>query len=311
MNMQEDDPSDAIRMDRLLSMLRRLSGVQGATAQALAVEHGVSTRTIQRDLIFLRESNFPIESLGRGLGHRLDPQFGLPAQALSSQEILPMVLGGQLFGPAGQREALSKLRNYVIDGVDKLLTFEMEGRVKQPVQPAQGLEWLELVSMAIVQKRSVKLLYASSEGVPGWRWIDPHTLFLRNSIWYVDAYDLEKRETRTFRLNRIQQFEALPLGQVGEYQPTQGFHPWDFGKLPAVRARLRLTARLRAWLVENPIHPSQQWTGNKVFYEVKDRQAFIRWFLGLDGATLLGDDELLAVLDKQVRAISGRHKLPL
>lgn len=120
--MQDDDPSDALRLDRLLSMLRRLSGVQGATAQALAAQHGVSARTIQRDLTFLRESKFPIESLGRGLGYRLDPQFGLPAQALSTTEVLPMVLGGQLFGLAGQREALSKLRNYVVNGVEKLLT---------------------------------------------------------------------------------------------------------------------------------------------------------------------------------------------
>lgn len=308
--MQDDDQSDALRLDRLLSMLRRLSGVQGATAQALAAEHGVTTRTVQRDLSFLRESNFPIESLGRGLGYRLDPQFGLPAQALSTPEVLPMVLGGQLFGLASQREALSKLRNYVVNGVEKLLTSEMEGKVKQPGQAAQGLEWLELVSLAIVQKRSAKLLYASSEGLPRWRWVDPHTLFLRNAVWYVEAFDLEKREARTFRLSRIQQFETLGLGQVGEYQSTEGFHPWDFGKQAPVEARLRLTPRLSAWLLENPVHPSQWLRGDKVVYEVKDRQAFIRWFMGLDGATLLGDTELLMVLGKQVKAVSDRHKLP-
>lgn len=305
--MFPDDPSEVARLERLLAMLRQLSGVQGATAKALAAEHGVSIRTIQRDLVFLRESAFPIENLGRGLGHRLSPQFRLPPQALNTQDILPMVLGGQLFGQAGQRAALTKLRNYVVNGVEKLITFELEGRVSQPEHPAQGLEWLEPVSLAIVQKRAAKLLYANPDECPRWRWVDPHTLFLRNSIWYVDAYDHEKRATRTFRLNRIQKLEVLRQGQLGEYQPTQGFHPWDFGNEEPIEARVHLSSKLRAWLVENPPHPSQRWDGDDVLYTIRERDVFARWVLGLDGATLKGPPCLIRALLDRIRKISTEH----
>ena len=56
-----------------------------------------------------------------------------------------------------------------------------------------------------MKKRSPGLgfSYSDREGPPSQRRVEPHGLLVEPPVWYVLARDVDKREPRTFRMDRI------------------------------------------------------------------------------------------------------------
>lgn len=300
----------ATRFSRLIDLLHQLRSPEGRTVVSLAQQYGLSERSLIRDIRLLQESLFPIEELGRHRGYRLSPEFRLQPQALQAEELLPLVLGAQLLG--GRRAALGKLRNYVVNGIERRLTDELPDRVL-PLQ--RDIEWLEPLSRAIVGRLRVEIDYRSADEVePGRRLIEPATLFLRNETWYVDAFEVAAGKFKTFRLNRISAVRISQEVAGSERRPAEEaeFHPWDLANAEPTEAELEVGERLLQWLRENPAHPSQRLDGNRVTYRVVAAEPFVRWVMGLSEARLLGSPALLAELRARIRQLQesylrGKH----
>ena len=301
----------ATRFSRLIDLLHKLRSPEGKTVASLAQEYGLSERSLIRDIRLLQESHFPIEELGRHRGYRLSPEFRLQPQALLADELLPLVLGAQLLG--GRRAALGKLRNYVVNGIERRLTDELPDRVLPFSGEGRGLEWLEPLSRAIVARLRVDIDYRSSDEMePGQRVIEPATLFLRSGNWYVDAFELAAEKFKTFRLSRI---SGVRLQQeVARYprRPAQEaeFHPWDLAESEPAEAELEVGEGLAQWLQENPAHPSQRLEGTRVRYRVRAAEPFVRWVLGLSEARLLGPEALLSALRQRIRQLQDCYSTP-
>lgn len=300
---------ERVYLERILEMLKYLAKPCGHTAAQLGTLLGLSRRTVLRYFEVLRQAEVPLEDLGRGRGYRVHKDYRAPVQALTAADILPMILGVQVWGSQNQVRALGRLQSFVANGSERSLATKLSDHLVVDEQPPQLTQVLEMISMAMVQGCQLEIDYESSSGKADGqstkRVIEPLSLFLRSSVWYVDAFDYRREELRTFRTSRIQSATA---GGQAKHLPDRrllkgGFHPWDIGLDDCV-ARLSVDDKLLIWLQENPPHPSQTVNRSEVTYQIKGSRAFLRWVLSLEGCRLLGSDALLANLQVMVKQLA-------
>jgi predicted DNA-binding transcriptional regulator YafY len=196
-----------------------LRGREATTAAELAEELGVSRRTLLRDLAALRQRGLPIRGeAGPGGGVRLDRDRGLAAVHLSLPEIVAIWLGaplsratsglpwGEAAGsamvkllsslPASKARALRALCRRVIVGQPASATIRAGAAAAPP-------ELLRLFEEAFSNGLGLGFHYTDREGRITQRRVEPHGLLLEPPVWYVLPRDIEKREPRTFRMDRI------------------------------------------------------------------------------------------------------------
>ena len=109
--MVSNDPARS-RVLRLDSLRVLLADRDVTTAGDLAADLGVSLRTVQRDLVTLRDLGMPIESdRGRGGGIRLEPGWSLGRVHLNESEALGMLLSLTIAEKIGSPLLLEDLRS--------------------------------------------------------------------------------------------------------------------------------------------------------------------------------------------------------
>lgn len=209
------------------------------TVKDLAHEHGVSTRTIARDLSLMREQGMQIDAdRGRGGGVRLDPNWGvgrvnlaygeavdlLISIAVAEQMKSPMFLANlgavrrQLvasFSPQ-KRSQVNRLKSRILIGVTAS-TFVQASAKAPPKRVVQTLH------QAFVDQEVLEITYQREDGQTSARQIEPHYLLLKYPIWYVVAFDHLRHGPRTFRCDRIQ--SANRVGGAFRLRPKQDFGP--------------------------------------------------------------------------------------
>jgi predicted DNA-binding transcriptional regulator YafY len=214
----------ASRMDRLDLLARVLRDRPGITARELADELGVSMRSVFRDLDTLRDRGIPVESSrGRGGGMRLRGNWGLGRVLLGREEALCTLLGlavaerlgfplftgdvararrkiGDAF-PTEERRRLAPLRERVFVG--QPASAAVRASYAQPEASA-----MRRLQVAFVESRVVTATYVREDGERALRRLEPHALVINAPAWYLLAVDLERRATRTFRLDRFSAVEV-------------------------------------------------------------------------------------------------------
>lgn len=74
---------------------------------------------------------------------------------------------------------------------------------------------LTALSSAIAEQRVVSFRYTPAGAAPGRRLVEPYKLVSTGRRWYLAAWDLERRDWRTFRMDRCQ---SIPSSR-GRYFP--------------------------------------------------------------------------------------------
>lgn len=189
------------------------------TVRDLALQHGVSARTIARDLALMREQGMQIDAdRGRGGGLRLDRQWGVGWVNLSYSEAVdllisiavaeqmnsPMFLANlgsvrrQLvasFSP-DKRNKVERLKSRILIGVTAS-TYVQSSASAPPKRVVQALH------QAFVDQEVLEIRYQREDGETSGRQIEPHYLLLKYPIWYVVAFDHLRKGPRTFRCDRM------------------------------------------------------------------------------------------------------------
>ncbi len=200
------------------------------TVGDLAAQHGVSERTIARDLMLMRDQGLPIDSdRGRGGGVRLDRNWGVGRLNLSYAEAVdllisisvaeqmksPMFLANlgsvrrQLvasFSPE-KRQKVDRLKARILIGVTAS-TYVQAG-VTAPAKPI-----VQTLHQAFMDQEALAIRYQSEDGAITERRVEPHYLVLAYPVWYVIAHDHLRDAPRTFRCDRI-----LAADLTGEHFP--------------------------------------------------------------------------------------------
>jgi predicted DNA-binding transcriptional regulator YafY len=200
--------------ERVLTLLGLLQRRRVWTGPELADRLGVTPRTVRRDVDRLRALGYPVHaSQGVGGGYQLGPGKDLPPLLLDDEEAIATVVsllagaGGAdgVDGGAGGAalRALTKLDRVLPtrlrDEVRALSgSVESFGPGRAPVDP----EVLMTLARACRDEVEAGFDYPSGSGVRRRR-VEPHRLVASERRWYLLAYDLDRDDWRSFRVDRM------------------------------------------------------------------------------------------------------------
>lgn len=203
---------------RILQLLGLLQSRRMWSGPDLAERLGVTTRSVRRDIDRLRELGYPVQaSTGHGGGYQLGAGAALPPLLLDADEAvavavcLRLAAGGSVAGVGESAlRALSKLdqvmparlRSQVAAVHDTTVTLTPDA--ESPVDPAV----LMTLARACRDREHVTAGYVDRAGTPSNRRLEPYQLVTTGRRWYLLAYDRDRTDWRSLRLDRMRDVHA-------------------------------------------------------------------------------------------------------
>ena len=209
---------------RLLSLLSLLQSRRQWSGGELADRLEVGPRTIRRDVDRLRRLGYPIDAVqGAAGGYRLGAGAGLPPLLLDDEEAVAIAVGLRTAvsdGVAGIEEtsvrALSKLERLLPERVRRRVHALSAATVAYPASgPVADPETLLTIALACRDQLRLRFAYRSHADETSRRLVEPVGLVHTGRRWYFVAWDMDRLDWRTFRVDRI---EPQP-------DPGRSFHP--------------------------------------------------------------------------------------
>ena len=205
-----------MKINRLFEMIYLLMDRKRMTAKELAEHFEVSQRTILRDIDALSQAQIPIyTSQGKGGGIGIMDHYVLNKTVLSEEEQNKILFALQSLRATEQLEideTLSRIatlfqkrnKEWVVIDFTRWNSKE-EDQIK-----------FKCLKEAILSENLVTFSYASSYGKVEKRKGVPLQFVFKSKAWYLQAYSIEKRDYRSFKLNRISNIEVLNEKWEGE-----------------------------------------------------------------------------------------------
>ncbi|MFE5804642.1 helix-turn-helix transcriptional regulator [Streptomyces sp. NPDC056491] len=213
-----------MRADRLVSLVLLLRQRGRLTADTLAGELGVSTRTVLRDIEALSAAGVPVYAeRGRHGGFALLPGFRTELTGLNHDETVALLTAGSGRGEQvfGLGSALASAMRKVVDALPEghratasdaarrfLVEPETDLLSRRPVtDEVPGPTMIE-VRRAVLAGHKLRIHYEATGRPPQWRTVDPIGLVTVRDRVYLLA--TRAGEDRTYRLSRVLAAEELP-----------------------------------------------------------------------------------------------------
>lgn len=229
--MRTDSTSRALQ---LLSLLQTHSFWPCAE---LAARLGVTERTVRRDLDRLRELGYPVDSIsGRYGGYRLAAGAHLPPLILDDEEAVAVSIGLRHAAEAAV-SGIEETSLRALAKIEALLPYRLRRRVSALHSSVASLrravdddiihpESLSVFAVACRDHEHVRFDYLRSDGESSGQRVEPHQLVTAGRRWYLVAWDGDRRDWRTFRLDRIR--EPRPVGSHFTPRTIPGGDAADF-----------------------------------------------------------------------------------
>jgi len=251
---------------RLISLILLLQSKPNRKAAELALELGVSVRTVHRYFEMLDELGIPLFSeRGPNGGFSLVRGYKMPPLILSPDEAVAVGLGatlveemwGALYRDAA-RGALAKLDALLPEDQRSEIAWARRSLVSAGLRRAELgsiQDTLETLRQAIRETRRVSLTYeALSRAEPTCREFDLYALAFRWGHWYAAGYCHLRHALRLLRVDRIREVKVLEM----HYEIPAGFDPRAFldaeaQPAPAVLARLRFAPQAAGFVRDSSI----------------------------------------------------------
>ncbi|MFI8963875.1 helix-turn-helix transcriptional regulator [Streptomyces sp. NPDC053493] len=213
-----------MRADRLVSLVLLLRRHGRLTADTLARELEVSTRTVLRDIEALSAAGVPVYAeRGRHGGFALLPGFRTELTGLSHDETLALLTAGSGRGEQvfGLGPALASALRKVVDALPETHRTSADDAARRIlVDPETDLlsrrlvvdevpdSTMSVVRRAVLAGHKLRIRYAATGQAPGWRTVDPVGLVTVRDRGYLLA--TRAGADRTYRLSRVSAAEELP-----------------------------------------------------------------------------------------------------
>lgn len=320
-----------MRADRLVSLVLLLRQRGRLTAEAMAKELEVSTRTVLRDIEALSVAGVPVYAeRGRHGGFSLLPGFRTELTGLNHDEAVALLAayagrGEQVLGlgaalasamrkvvdalPADHQVAVtSAARRFLVDPETDLLSRRL---ARDAVPDAT----LVAVRRAVLAGHRLRIHYASRGQSPRWCTVDPIGLVTVRDKGYLLA--TESGADRTMRMSRIHAAEELP-------EPAQRPDEVDLAEVwaqrcarflsedhLAVKVRVSPTRRdelldmAEAVRAEDP--DPGGWLRLEVTFQDLWHAEWAMWQLGPD-VEALAPQELRSSLHARARTVADRYR---
>ncbi|MFD5161568.1 helix-turn-helix transcriptional regulator [Streptomyces hawaiiensis] len=213
-----------MRADRLVSLVLLLRQRGRLTADTLARELEVSTRTVLRDIEALSAAGVPVYAeRGRHGGFALLPGFRTELTGLNHDEALALLTAGSRRGEQvfGLGSALSSAMRKVVDALpESHQATASDAAQRFLVEPETDLLSRRVVTeevpdttmyeirRAVLAGHKLRIHYAATGAPPQWRTVDPIGLVTVRDRGYLLA--TRSGADRTYRLSRVSAAEELP-----------------------------------------------------------------------------------------------------
>lgn len=206
-------------LERMMRMHARLKAGRYPNCRKLADELEVSSKTVQRDIDFMRyRLGLPIEYDQLHFGfYYTEPVSSFPNIEISEGELVALYVGqkalAQYKGTSFEAPLSTAFRK-ITDGLrdtlsvtwsdlDSAISFRSTGRTVADVRV------FEQLSHAVFKQVEVRFEY-KKPGATRYeqRYVQPYHLGCVENLWYLFAFDMDRAELRTFALPRIRNVRA-------------------------------------------------------------------------------------------------------
>jgi proteasome accessory factor B len=302
-------------LERMLRIHQALQSAQYPNASGLAVELEVSTKSVHRDLEFMRDRlGLPVEYDGSRRGYAYTEEVsGFPTLQITEGELFALLVAEralqQYRGTNFERPLASAFRKLAASLPDtvSINLADWEGTIsfRTSAEPILDLGRFDQLSKATAQRRQVRLEYRKAgQRAVETRVVDPYHLANINGEWFLFAYCHLRRDIRTFVPARIQKVELTGKRFVPSRRFSLAQRLRDsFGVITGAgeyEVVVRFAEAVADYLREKRWHPSQ------TLRELPDGQVELRfrlssltevqrWILSWGGrARVLSPPELVA-----------------
>jgi predicted DNA-binding transcriptional regulator YafY len=239
----------ALRLLSLLQARRTWSG------QELIDRLKVSERTLRRDIERLRELGYPVRATsGPAGGYQLEAGANIPPLLLDDDEAVAIAMG-LLTAAGGTISGIEETSVRALSKLEKVLPPRIRKRVSMlqaavvPIVRAWvtvDAEILTTVASACRDHERLRFDYRSFEGQRTERHVEPHQLVSLHQKWYLLAFDRERDDWRTFRLDRVERPRATKFGFTPREIPGGDAAEYVTQSLRSRPMRFQVTATLHA-----------------------------------------------------------------
>ncbi|TXS57728.1 helix-turn-helix transcriptional regulator [Streptomyces sp. t39] len=212
---------------RLLHLLSLLQTPREWPGSELAERLTVSPRTIRRDIDRLRDLGYPVEATkGAVGGYRLVAGTAMPPLLLDDEEAVAIAVGLR----AGAGHAIEGIEEAAVRALAKLeqvLPSRLRHRVAilqaatLPLTRGDGAtidpQILTAIAGTVTGQERLRFAYRAGDGAETKRLVEPYRLVSTGWRWYLVAYDLQREDWRTFRVDRVTE----PFATGARFTPRQ------------------------------------------------------------------------------------------
>jgi proteasome accessory factor B len=320
-------PKSRPPLERMMRIHTAIQSGRHPNATALAAELEVSTKTVQRDLEFMRDRmGLPLLFDYRLNGYRYtEPVEAFPTLQITEGELFALLVAEkalqQYRGTHFEKPLLSafkKMASSLPDTVSlNLSDWDQSISFRTSAEPILKLDIFDALAQATAKHRQLALTYRKpgSRGTEQ-RVVDPYHLANINGEWFLFAFDHLRQDIRTFVPARVR---AATLTGKTFTRPAKfslekrlrdsfGVHSGE-GDFEVV---LRFTGFAADYIREKRWHPSQQLKELKDGVELRLRlSSFIevqRWIMGWGGnVKVIAPKELIASVRGTAQKLLADH----
>ena len=202
---------------RLLKLLSLLQARRDWPGGELAERLGVSGRTIRRDVERLRELGYPVDAVtGPAGGYRLHAGTAMPPLLLDDDEAVAIAVGLRTAAGASVT-GIEETSIRALVKLEQILPSHLRRRVNAigsvlATLPASGPtvdpEALTTIAGACRDRERLRFAYRSRDAQDSRRHVEPLSLVNLGRRWYLVAWDCDRGDWRTFRVDRIERPRA-------------------------------------------------------------------------------------------------------
>lgn len=236
--------------ERVLRLLALLQSRPSWTASDLAVELRVTDRSVRRDVERLRALGYPVRATAGvgggyqlGAGTRLPPLLFHDEEAIATAVSLRLASGSTIAGSAeASLRALAKL-DQVMPPRLRAEVRAVYGAMETLVGPGIEIDADTLMVLARACRDAVRVRfrYPGSDGEDRERTTEPVRLVVAGHRWYLMAWDVDREDWRTFRLDRMGDVTA----STWRFRPRDYPDPISYVQRAVTEAPYRYLARVR------------------------------------------------------------------
>ena len=262
---------------RTLSLLSLLQSRARWPAAELAQRLGSSTRTLRRDAQRLRTLGYAVKARpGPGSTYRLMPGVAIPPLLFTADEVAVIVGGLRLAKARLDDEAAAS----ALAKLEQVLPPTLRRRAAATDMATEVLDGLDgpaaadigVIADAVASAGRIRFAYSDQHGRQSTRTVEPYRHVLRAGHWYLVAFDVDRRDWRTFRFDRISDIESVPGVFAAHDFPAESVRRWfdtDFGCAPDLRGSPSTAQSSKpapsptAWPTPSPKQPADSQSGHE------------------------------------------------